>query len=559
MRELGPVKEPDDEKSPKKKALKGGFLASWMRRENSGEPDAKLDEQDLVDPEQDALFNDGFSKRWHKLFSGTMPADDTSAALPVTDDQTTSEPKKSETQITETKTVAEESVEDAESMANEAREQVMKAAKSAEELKGEVEVQHDADNLTDKEITAAVPANPPIRTTKKGKKQKPAPEPIDFDVFADKDETPRPASSKVVDFEDIESTPPVSATDLPQLKDNADSLAINVNPMHTGDPFPRVDPTEYAHQTDPEDNVDAPGAPTKGYRGLLVIDHPDRPATVSAKPVSPPPTLPPQPEAFLPAVTAPVVTPASGMPASSPSYVLPPKDPTAWPNPKHSRPVAGGSYTGPRLDRQLQAIIDRPVSPELTQLVDTISELNRQQSEQHRAAQAGNQPAALSHNETIAIPKSSVAQAEEPVVVPQNTEDSDMNVADDALVSSQTRSKQTDGATPLGTILKESPLADKVAKPEPNIQPQPEIEAVSVQATPEPASALAPPAPTPKPAPAPLYTPPAPRTQFSEPAAAPRLNLPVLPQPSKYQIAMQRGILSGLAVSGAIIAAYLFG
>ncbi len=538
MRELGPVKEPEDEKAPKKKSLKGGFLASWMRRENSGEPDNKLDEQDLVDPEQDALFNDGFSKRWHKLFSGTMPVDDTSTA-----DNTAADQKTDEVELDDKKPVEPVAAvveEDSANMADEAREQVLKAAKSAQELKGEVEVQHDAGNLTDKEITANVPAKSSKHA--KDKTDEPSAEPVDFDVFTSGKPKPK-QPTEPLGYEDIESTPEATSQELPELKDNADGVAINVSPIKTGDLFPRVDPVEYAHETDIEDNVEAPGAPTKGYRGLLVVDHPDR-ADRLAK--TPPPSLPPMPEAFLPEIaaapvdsTAKVV--AMPLPAKGPSYVLPPKDAAKWPNPLHSYPVAGGSYTPNKINRNVQSLIDRPASTELNALVDKIAATNRQ----HEAAQVTQQDKQVPE-------KSAVVQSPE----------------------------KSEGATAIGAILKDSPLKAKVqptaeqATEEPLEKPTPELVLpIAESDTPiseevilsEPAAKAPQPMPTPLPAfrpePAPLYTPPSAKPLPAAPAfpTQPSLNLPVLAQPGRYHMAMKRGILGGLAISGAVMMAYLFG
>jgi hypothetical protein len=559
MRELGPVKEPEDEKAPKKKPVKGGFLASWMRRENGGEPDAKLDEQDLVNPEQDALFNDGFSKRWHKLFSGTMPVDEPVATTKSDDDDTTTDTKlatvdtPSKTHKSSDDKPTSQKPDEAEtaqvsSLMDEAREQVRKAAKSAEELKGEVEVQHDADHLTDKEITATVPIKQSVAKELEAGSAAAAAE--DFDVFsstADSDEqNAEPAADKTLDFEDMESTPAGSGEPLPPLKDTADKAAINVFPAK--EPFPRVDPSEFAHQTDVEDNVEAPGAPTKGYRGLLIVDHPDR-----AMPrVSVPPSLPPEPEAFLPEIAASMsAIPGTGLPQKSPAYILPSKDTAKWPNPAKSRPVVGG-----KLKRNVQAMIDRPASNEISAIVDKIAAFNRQ-NERHKIA---------------AVPTSVLPQSDADAIT--LTPASEPSAAHDTLKISET----AEGAASVGSIINDSPLAEKAKTHHPAAQePLVPIEPIqrvdepelmhtiserqedlaswpaTVEATVEPET-VSPAAPA-RPAPAPLYNPPV-MTEFP---VQPSMQLPVLSQPDRYRLAMQRGILSGLAVSGAIMVAYLFG
>jgi hypothetical protein len=491
MRELGPVKEPEDEKQPKKKSPKTGFLASWLRNRETGEGDAKLDESDLVDPEKDALFNDGFSKRWHKLFSG-LPIDDTTLTTAATSDDSSTD-----------------------LLLDNARQEINKSAHSTSELKKVVGEQQGADSLTDKEVTAQVPVSHP---------SSPKADPLDDAMeYEDLSEPKKPkglaGKSRKTDtmspseLESLASTEPADAKTTP-----------------TEDFIPRVDPSEYAHQHDTEDNVDAPGAPTKGYRGLLVVDHSEDEQKSAPKAQ--------QPELVLPSVIR----------ATEPEKTSHhPSSPTLQTN-QTQISYSGNTYSSPRLDRHVQALIDRPASAEVTSLIDTISEMNRRQSdiEQNYLKTSQNSvpkpPPPITLESTSSIPPIKPANIEKPsgAVSVGNILDSRRGSVETTALEASNPASNTPEINTTTPII-DSTIQDELDK-HPSFEPKPTIPTPSV-------------GPMPLSPPPPLYTPPAARPTPASPMIT---NIPII-EPTRYQLAMRRGIISGLALSGAVLLGYLFG
>lgn len=518
MNEIGPVKQPEDEKSPKKKSVKAGFLASWIKnRENSGEGDAVQNEADLANPEEDSQWNDGFSKRWHKLFSGN--ADD------ATDDNqpdntsytvtsSTDEPKPKAAEATEK--VADKPINDqkSESDLEAVRKQILEASKPSVELTKLVHDEQSADNLTGKEITANVPSKSTVP-------------PANTEQQANPDE-------KLAENPDQTKEVKTNATEV-----TATNKSTQEQPKEL---FPRVDPSEFNHLLDHEDNVDAPGAPTKGYRGLLVVDHDDdskTKTTVEPSSTEPQLNLPPIYSQSTVVNNAPAHFAEANNYPNRPAYIAP--GPV-------SHTVSGTG--GRKLDRQLQSLIDRPADTGISEAIIAVSDYLKQskQSASQVAPAAEEKPAqqqpesadegVMKHDEPIIISAENPTMAleQKPVQSVLQTPSNPAETSDKPQVSEQVMpikaSEETsEGAVPLAEVIINSPLFQKA----------------TVATVHKPA------------APAPIYTPPKP-SPVIQPIETPKpiMQIPVV-DPGLYAQAARYGFVAGLLVTLVIGTVYLFG
>lgn len=306
--------------------------------------------------------------------------------------------------------------------------------------------------------------------------------------------------------------------------------------------IPRVSPAEVKHEHEYEDNLEAPGAPTKGYRGLLKVDHSDE--VKSAKKTAS------VEESPLPHAES------AAESSKKDDYILPKQPSKPLENYHYPKVSANSELSLPVIDRRVQSMIDRPaliLPPEVTSRMAAVHLKQPSSGEPvappespemtsrpvAEAVEAGQQPTERAYE--LSHESKDLPTSPPPADDPYQDSESEMEPTE--------QSAPTTGATPVGSILSTSPLykapaarVPQTATKKPQIEPAP--------ATPELKST-----------PQPIYTPPTPTQRQVPPeiyAPQSSLEIPVLEE-GRYRQAIINGFWGGIIISAITAIVYLFG